>query len=270
MSDLPASAAARLGVSDSLASRDPVAAESGAEEDGLASLVSTHLASMPRKYRQLFDPTAIRMHAAIAQRRGTHKAHAEMWRVFPPGGVAICVVGEDGPGLLARIGAALVAHKLDVVAAQVYTRQRADGEVEAVDFFWVRHLEGVIPDEAEIAAFAETLDGLVTGRAGLAQLRRIAPVPPGTRTQTRLGFESHAVDGTMVLTVQGTDRPGLLFLISTALFIEGVRITHSDVATFDGQVLDRFHLTEMDGSPLRRSRLLGIQNATLAAIDDRT
>ena len=270
MSDPPASAAARVGVSDSLASGHPAPRDHGGEEEALLSLVSAHVASMPRKYRQLFDPTAIRMHAAIAQRRETRKAHAEMWRVFPPGGVAICVVGEDGPGLLARIGAALVAHKLDVVAAQVYTRQRADGEVEAVDFFWVRHLEGVIPDEAEIAAFAETLDGLVTGRAGLIELRRIAPVPPGTRTQTRLGFESHAVDGTMVLTVQGTDRPGLLFLISTALFIEGVRITHSDVSTFDGQILDRFHLTEMDGSPLRRSRLLGIQNATLAAIDERT
>jgi [protein-PII] uridylyltransferase len=258
MSDPPVSAAARLGDTDG--------APSVSEGEGL---VSSHLASMPRKYRQLFDGPAIRLHAAIAARRGTRKAHAEIWRVFPPSGVAVCVVGEDGPGLLARIGAALVAHKLDVVAAQVYTRksQHYDGDAEAVDFFWIRRLEGALPDPADVAAFAETLDGLVAGRAGLPWLRRIAPVAPGTRTQTRLGFESHAVDGTMVLTVQGTDRPGLLFLISTALYAEGVRITHSDVSTFDGQVLDRFHLTEMDGSPLRRSRLLGIQNATLAAID---
>ena len=229
--------------------------------------LDSHVATMPRKYRLIFDADAIGAHAAIAERRGERAAYAEIWRAFPPGGVAICVLADDGPGLLARIGAALVGHGLDVVAAQVYSRKRAGGEAEAVDFFWVRRLDGPIPTDADIAAFSETLDGLVAGRAGLEELRLIAPVPLGTRTQTRLGFESDLLDGTMVLTVQGTDRPGLLFLISMALFSEGVRITHSDVSTYDGRVLDRFHLTEMDGSPLRRARLLGIQNATLAAID---
>jgi UTP:GlnB (protein PII) uridylyltransferase len=111
------------------------------------------------------------------------------------------------------------------------------------------------------------LDGLVRGRAGLERLRAIAPVPADRSVQMRVGFEADARDGAMVLTVQGSDRPGLLFMISKALFAEDVRITHSDVATHDGSVLDRFHLTEMDGSPLRRARLLGIQTAVLGAID---
>src|SRR5487761_2485748 len=124
MSDFPA-AAARLEARTS-------------HVDVAEGLVASHLASMPRKYRQLFDPEAIRAHAEIVSRRGHRAAHAEIWRVFPPSGVAVCIAAEDAPGLLARIGAALVAHQLDVVAAQVYCRRRADGATEAVDFFWVR------------------------------------------------------------------------------------------------------------------------------------
>jgi UTP:GlnB (protein PII) uridylyltransferase len=259
MSVISGATAIRSGGRDSAGELDDAHAPQG--------LVDGHIASMPRKYRGIFDESAIRVHAAILGRRGMRAAHAEIWRAFPPGGVGICVVGDDVPGLLARIGAALVAHELDVVAAQVYARRPPDRVAEAVGFFWVRRVKGPIPVDADIAALAETLDRLVAGRAGLEWLRRIAPIPSGPRTQTRLRFESDAMDHTVVLTVQGADRPGLLFLISTALFSEGVRITHSDISTHNGRALDRFHLSEMDGSPLRQARLVGIQNATLRVIE---
>lgn len=235
----------------------------------MAPRITTFIRTMPRKYRQLFDEPVVAVHAGIVERRGARAAHAEIWRTFSEGGAAICVVSDDAPGLLARIGAALVAHGLDVVAAQVYCRVGERGHPEAVDFFWVRRLGTAAPlvQESDIAALAETLEELVRGGAGIERLRRIAPLGRGRNLQMRVGFESDARDGATVLTVQGTDRPGLLFMISKALFAEDVRITHSDVATHDGQVLDRFHLTEMDGTPLRRARLLGIQTAVLAAID---
>ena len=122
-------------------------------------------------------------------------------------------------------------------------------------------------DVVDVASLAQTLEELVRGRAGLERLRRIAPVVSARGAQMRVGFESDTRDGAMVLTVQGTDRPGLLFVISQALLLEGARITHSDVATHQGSVLDRFHLTEMDGAPLRRARLLGIQTAVIASLD---
>ncbi|HEY2516029.1 MAG TPA: hypothetical protein VGI39_34395 [Polyangiaceae bacterium] len=237
--------------------------------DAMNQGVTSFVRTMPRKYRQLFDEPVVAMHAAIVERRGERAAHAEIWRSFSEGGVAVCVVSDDAAGLLARIGAALVAHGLDVVAAQVYCRVGERGRPEAVDFFWVRRVGPAAPpvQEADVAALAETLGELVRGDAGLERLRRVAPVARGRSLQMRVGFETDARDGATVLTVQGTDRPGLLFMISKALFAEDVRITHSDVATHDGQVLDRFHLTEMDGSVLRRARLLGIQTAVLAAID---
>jgi [protein-PII] uridylyltransferase len=239
--------------------------ESGESESSLA----LYLASMPRKYRNLFDGPAIRAHAEIVARRGERAAHAEIWKTLPSGGAAVCIASEDTAGLLARIAAAMVAHAFDVVAAQVYCREHATGGAEAVDFFWIRRVRAEDGDiePSDVTSLAQTLEELVRGAAGLERLRHIAPVVAEKGTQMRVGFESDPRDGAMVLTVQGSDRPGLLFVISQALFLEGARITHSDVATHDGRVLDRFHLTEMDGAPLRRARLLGIQTAVLASLD---
>jgi len=273
---------------------EPIGEAIRSEESDPTDLpLASYLASMPRKYRRLFGAAAdalgaeesgrvtctaaIRAHAAIVARRGKRAAHAEIWKPLPPGGAALCVAADDAPGLLARIAAAMVAHSFDVVAAQVYCRARADGVVEAVDFFWVRRVgpppsspgpsEGNI-ETSDVASLAQTLGELVRGGAGLERLRQLAPVVEGKGAHSRVGFESDPCDGAMVLTVQGTDRPGLLFVISQALFSEGARITHSDVATHEGRVLDRFHLSEMDGAPLRRARLLGIQTAVIASLDD--
>ena len=54
------------------------------------------------------------------------------------GRAALCVVAEDRPGLLSAIAAALVSHKLDVITALVFSRVASGGDVEAVDFLWVR------------------------------------------------------------------------------------------------------------------------------------
>jgi [protein-PII] uridylyltransferase len=240
------------------------------ESDPADASLASYLASMPRKYRRLFGVAAIRAHAAIVARRGKGAAHAEIWKSLRPGGAALCVAADDAPGLLARIAAAMVAHSFDVVAAQVYCRTREDGVVEAIDFFWIRRVSPTAGDieERDVESLAQTLEELVRGSAGLERLRQLAPVTVGKGAHIRVGFESDPCDGAMVLTVQGSDRPGLLFVISQALFAEGARITHSDVATHEECILDRFHLSEMDGAPLRRARLLGIQTAVLASLDD--
>jgi [protein-PII] uridylyltransferase len=84
---------------------------------------------------------------------------------------------------------------------------------------------------------------------------------------TRLRFEHREPEGYTVLTVEGQDRPGLLLAITEALFEHKVQIVRSEVTTSDDRVLDKFHMTELDGSPLQRARLLRLQNAVLAAIE---
>jgi len=227
------------------------------------------LATMPPRYRDLYEGAAAREHATIVARRAGSPAHVELWRKLPRGGGIACVVADDRPGLLSFISAALVVSGMDVEAAQVFTRG-AD-EPEAVDLFWLRR-EGAANApvlEADMARIAAVLQELVTGRASIEEVSRRAraqAMTPG-RAQTRVTFDSPKGTGVSVLTVETFDRPGLLLAITRALYRARVQIIASEATSETGRVVDRFSLVELDGAPLRPSRMGVLQVEVLAAVD---
>jgi [protein-PII] uridylyltransferase len=232
--------------------------------------VSDFLDSMPWRYREIFDAPSAREHAAIVARRGTEPAHVELWRKLPRGGAVVCVAADDCPGLLSFISAALVVHRLDVEAAQAYTRQAKDAP-EAVDFFWLRR-DGGPPSpilQADVAGIAEVLRGLVAGTVTLdavAAAARAERVRPAGAT-TRVRFDETTESGLAVLTVETFDRPGLLLAVTRALHRARVQILASEATTTDGRVVDRFTLVELDGAALRSNRRGVLQVEVLAAVD---
>jgi [protein-PII] uridylyltransferase len=241
--------------------------------------VLSYVASMPLTYKRTFDEDAQHEHAAIVHRRREQGTHVEIWRKLPERIVAILVAADDRPGLLSRISAALVAHDLDVVAAQAYGRKRADGRAEAVDLVWVRSLPGdAAPGSGDrpvrsvrshdIARVGETLEALVRGKASFEGAVKLARALRAADASTRVRFEKDARDGATLLVVEAVDRPGLLLIVSRTLFRERVQIVGSHVTTREGNVLDRFHVTELDGAPLRGGRQLAVQTAVLAALQE--
>jgi len=227
---------------------------------------------MPARYRDSFDGVAIREHAAIVGRRAGAAAHVEIWRRLPQGRAVACVVADDRPGLLSLISAALVAHSLDVVSAQAYTRALPDGEgAEAVDFLWLRREADLAMPirSADAEQLGEVLSGLLTGgltmESVIRRARGRASVPPGA--STRVAFNETSDAGLSVLTVETFDRPGLLLAITLALFKARVQIVGTDVGTSEGRAVDRFTIVELDGAPILRHRRGAVQTAVLAAID---
>lgn len=232
--------------------------------------VADFYASMPARYRELFDGTAAREHAAIVGRRARAPAHVELWRRLPNGGAILCVVADDRPGLLSFISAALVVHTMDVVAAQVYTRQTHEG-AEAVDLFWLRRdgAERSPVLEADASSIAGVLRGLVTRELTIDAITRetgVRPTPP-PGASTHVTFEEAADTGLAVLTVETFDRPGLLLAITQALSRARVQIMASEAMSRDGRVVDRFTIVELDGAPLRSHRRGILRVEVLAAID---
>lgn len=230
--------------------------------------VSAFLATMPMRYREIYDAAAAREHAAIVSRRQGAVSHVEMWRRLPEGGAVLCFVADDQPGLLSFISAALVVNGLDVESAQAYTRT---GVGEAVDLFSVRR-ERKVPSpivEADVARIGDVLRGLVTGVltidrvAALASLDRKAP--PGSATHVR--FDGVSKSGMSTLTVETVDCPGLLLAITRALHRARVQIVASEATTREGRVVDRFTLVELDGGPLRGNRRGLLQVEILAAVE---
>ena len=249
-----------------------------------ATSFATFYASMPSRYRELFDGAAAREHQAIVARREGKPAHVEMWRRVQGASAVVCVVADDRPGLLSLISAALVAHGMDVVAVQAYTRAvEGSGAAEVVDFFWLKR-EGTFLSvdrgaaaaelsspimASDIARIGDALRGLVTGslsvEALLAERRAPALRPPNATT--RVTFEDDLFAENVVLTVETFDRPGLLLAITRALFRAGVQILGSEATTKDGRVVDRFTLVERDGSPIRAQRRGVLQTEILGAIE---
>jgi [protein-PII] uridylyltransferase len=225
--------------------------------------------SLPERYRTIFDASAAVEHAAIVERRRGADIHMEAWREAPDGGAVVCVVAEDGPGLLALLSATFIAHDIDVVAAHAFCRTLDGGVVEAVDLFWLRRVDDVPIDAAFIAVLLERLVPLWGGRLSEESIEAAGHLPRPRSAPTALTYVSFADspgDGGFVLTVQTHDRPGLLFAITRTLFGAGLRIARSEVRTKSGVVCDRFHLLEADGSPVREERRTRVQADVHAAI----
>lgn len=244
-------------------------AMSSEEEGRFAAFV----ASMPPEYRGAFDLEATRAHEGIVHRRGGRPVHVEIWRELSERVVAICVVAADGPGLLSRISAALVAQRIDVVSAHAYCRTREDGAAEAIDLLWIRRLPGakgtVLPIRPkDILALGDAID-----RVAAEDVDVDGPVeaaPPVSGSSARVRFETDAIDGTTILTVEAVDRPGLLLAVTQALFRAELQIIGLRATTERGCAIDRFRLADIGGVPLRRERLFTLQIAILGAIEEGT
>jgi [protein-PII] uridylyltransferase len=226
--------------------------------------------TMPSRYRVLFDPRAICKHAAISFRRGPRPAYAEVWRALADGSAALCVVADDRPGLLSAIAAALVSHRLDVITALVFSRAKAAGDVEAVDFLWVRRADTA--DTApigtdEVESVGEVLSAILAGSVSVAEIAlRSASAPPPGDMLVMVAYDPADENGQAVLLVEAPDRPGMLLTITRELFQHGAQITRSLVRTADGRAYNRFELCEFSGHTLSADRREQVRAAVVAAL----
>lgn len=227
--------------------------------------VPAFIASMPADYRIAFagDGAAMAEHAAIVAQRGERLAHTSTWNGNRDGATAICIVAEDRPGLFARITSALASHAIDIVSAQAFCRERGDGTVEAVDFLWIRRDQPL--EDRDLAAIGDLIDGLVRGTTKIDE----TPRPPRRRATgiTRVRFDYDAPSGATVLTVEAGDRAGLLLQLTKTIFVARLQIVGLHAKSERGRAIDRFTVTELDGSPVSLERRLELQVLILQAID---
>ena len=234
--------------------------------------VRAFVQSMPAHYRG-YDSETVRAHAAIALSRAARRVRLHAFRQLTGGGVAICVVAPDRPGLLSLIAAAMSSHDLDVMAAQIYTRSLPGGGSEALDLFWLRRRplarrpREICPEELE--QVESLLADLMGGDelAGRMIENTVVDVPRSAPGLTWVRFDEDR-DNASVLVVQTYDRPGLLLTVSRALFCVDVQVVRSEVNTTQGRVLDRFHIIDFDGRPIAPDKRGDIEAAVLEALEN--
>ncbi|MGD0676824.1 MAG: [protein-PII] uridylyltransferase [Polyangiaceae bacterium] len=244
---------------------------------GSATDVDALLASMPQRYLLANTPESIVQHARVVLERKGRAAHIGLVQSRHPEAAELCVVADDRPGLLASIAAALTANRMEVLAAQVYSRPAGE-KVEAVDLFWVRDREGgtqgisialprVAHDLEEVCAGRVEPAELIRGRMGSISPWRERPSPA---VPTEILLDDRASPGHTIVEVFAKDRPGLLYRLARVLHELGLSISLSKINTEGMRVADVFYVTELDGAKIPRgSRSKEVHDALVEAVDSR-
>jgi len=246
------------------------------------------LASMPERYLLANAPEAICAHARVAEERVRDRrvVAAALVPSRHPEVSELCVVADDAPGLLARFAAAITASRLEVLGAQVYSRQLTPISVkgraptgtapaEAVDLFWVRDSRGnadgvaqalprLVRDLEALCSGATSADDLLRDRVGSASPWRERPSPA---VISEVVVDDRASPRHTVVEVFAKDRPGLLYSLARAMHGLGLGIALSKINTEGTKVADVFYVNELDGSKVDPGpRFKAIREALLAAV----
>ncbi|MFQ5881411.1 MAG: [protein-PII] uridylyltransferase [Candidatus Methylomirabilales bacterium] len=220
-------------------------------------VVQAHLEHVPVRYLLTVPLARVTAHLRMIERLARGKEMAVQWTPYPLVGhseVTVCAFGR--PGRFAQIVGTLTANRMNILGAQVFTRQ--DGLV--LRTFHVDDGKGAaITDEGAWRSFETDLSRVLTGQLDVWQLilgrqREILSRPArkgGTPTLTRVEFDNYVSEAHTVIDVRTHDRLGLLYTISRVLNELGLDVTLAKITTDVEQVVDVFYVTEQDGSKVR-------------------
>ncbi|EWT01525.1 protein-PII uridylyltransferase [Intrasporangium oryzae NRRL B-24470] len=164
----------------------------------------------------------------------------------------IDIIDRDRAGLFADTAGLLAAHGFVVRSAIVRT---IDGL--AVNEWWVDSPGGETPLPAVIARdLVRVANGDRTPLGKLQRRRTTGVRSPGSGSpdSTRAMVISSASETATVIEVRATDRPGLLQDIGITLARASLSVRSAHIATYAGQTLDTFYVTEFGGGQLAPAR----------------
>lgn len=164
----------------------------------------------------------------------------------------IDVIDRDRAGLFADTAGLLAAHGFVVRSAIVRTLEGL-----AVNEWWVDSPGGEQPLPDVISRDLHRVASGDRSPLGKLQRRKAATVrSPGSGSpdSTRAMVISSASDTATVIEVRATDRPGLLQDIGITLARASLSVRSAHIATYAGQTLDTFYVTEFGGGRLAPAR----------------
>ncbi|HEY6333203.1 MAG TPA: [protein-PII] uridylyltransferase [Blastocatellia bacterium] len=236
-----------------------------------ASEIERHLAMLPARYVRSSDPSQIARHFRLVQSLGEASLVGD-WRTLDDlQCTELTICSRDSAGLFARIAGALTARGVNILSADLYTRE--DGIV--IDMFkicLVKTGHPVRPEqwskiEQDIIASIEgryDVEAAVEKWRTKNMARRKASRHP--RGNLAVHFDQDSSDGSTVLEVRKRDEPGLAFMIANRLALLGLSINFARIATEKGRALDIFYVTDAAGNKLRAAAMATVEEAIAEAL----
>ena len=239
-----------------------------------ASEVERHLAMLPERYMRASDPSQIARHFRLVQALGDSSLSAD-WRTLEDlQCTELTICSRDSSGLFARIAGALTARGINILSADLYTRE--DGIV--IDMFKVRLLKSAHPVRPEQWSKIEqdiiaSIEGRYDVLAAVEKWRaKNAPRPKKQGGHSRGGlsvhFDQDASARSTVLEVRKQDEPGLAFRIASQIALLGLDINFARIATEKGRALDIFYVTDSAGKKLSPTAMSTVENRIVEGLRD--
>ena len=218
----------------------------------------------------------------------THVRHAEIVRKAKQQNLALLVEAHHDPllqfteltvytpdhgGLFSEIAGAVALAGANIVDAKIVTL--ADGM--ALDTLSVMDASGhEFSDEGRLVRLKQKIEDVLRGRIRLARelekaskqglFKKSSPftIPP------RVLIDNNGSDTDTIIEVNGHDRVGLLYDITSALTALGLKITSAHVATYGERAVDAFYVKDLFGMKLEReTKLKQVRARLLEALTQR-
>ncbi|TQM62561.1 [protein-PII] uridylyltransferase [Humibacillus xanthopallidus] len=208
-----------------------------AQTEGEGALVVEPIETLPLSEEALDRVASGEPYVTVSSLGGAHR---------------IDIIARDRAGLFADTAGLLAAHGFIVRSAIVRT---VDGL--AVNEWWVDSPGGETPLPEIIS---RDLSRVAAGdRSPLGKLQRrksggVRSPGSGSVDSARAMVISSASDTATVIEVRATDRPGLLQDIGITLARAALSVRSAHIATYAGQTLDTFYVTEFGGGQLAPAR----------------
>jgi [protein-PII] uridylyltransferase len=216
-----------------------------------AEKVSEWMEKLPFRYLLSQNPEAILQHYGMEKELASRSlclraqsAEDEMWQ--------LTVVTRDRPGLFALITGVLWARGLNILSADIYTREPG----VACDILIVERIPDPLhPDELWNKIESDLKRALAdTSYLGeiLESKRKPSVLQPKSlpRKDDKVLVDEDASDFYTIIEVYTWDRPGVLHSITNTLYELGLTIQLAKISTPGAQVADVFYVTDLSGEKL--------------------
>ncbi len=237
-------------------------------------LVQAELDALSERAYAVYRPRALGQFVALHLKIGNRPVITSWRRARRGGYTELFIVAQDQPGFFSRIAGVLTANNVNILGAQLLTRN--DGVV--FDLLYVTdNVMKPISDRMKFRMVNRELAKVVGGELDVDKLlkaRRLSlPLDRRERAAmpaaTRVDIDNSVSDSFTVIDIYTTDRIGLLYAITSSLASSNLSIYTAKVSTKVDQAVDVFYVADLKGNKLvDEKEIEAVRNTLMHALTE--
>jgi [protein-PII] uridylyltransferase len=234
--------------------------------------IKRRLRSLSVRYLLSHRSWEITEHVALELSRGKDTVAIQVKHDLEAEFTSVTISTVDVPGLFSMIAGVMAANGINILGAQIYTRNNGT----ALDILHVnKPVGGVIDDAAKWERVQQDLTSVLEGRVRVSTLvekRQNTSSLPGQkkpRYPNKIIFDTEASREHTVIDIFAHDKVGLLYRITRTLADLGLYIHVAKISTKVDQVADTFYVKDIFGQTINDdSKQENIRKALLECMEE--